>query len=81
LRKNKILLFVLIILIVAIVCILVTVSSFRTELLQDPTVKVMVILTTALGFLLGKVSDFLIAKDQRQERKINKEIEDIGNGS
>lgn len=65
-----------IILIFAISTIIITLLSFRIELIQDSTVKILLSLCTILGVLIGRLFDIFYNQDEKQE--ITKEIDDIG---
>lgn len=71
--KIKILFIILIFVISAIIIALL---SFRIELIQDSTVKILLSLCTILGILIGRLLDIFYNKDEKQE--ITKEIDDIG---
>ncbi|MCT2410023.1 hypothetical protein NZD88_20905 [Chryseobacterium antibioticum] len=72
-KKIKILLFISI---VGIVIIIITLLSFRIELLQDSTVKILLTLCTVLGVLLGRLLDNIYNLREREE--MTKEVEEIG---
>ncbi|PTT41380.1 hypothetical protein DBR28_04195 [Chryseobacterium sp. HMWF028] len=72
-KKIKILLFISI---VGIVIIIITLLSFRIELLQDSTVKILLTLCTVLGILLGRLLDNIYNPREREE--MTKEVEEIG---
>lgn len=71
--KIKILFIILIFVVSAIIIALL---SFRIELIQDSTVKILLSLCTILGILIGRLLDIFYNKDEKQE--ITKEIDDIG---
>lgn len=71
--KIKILFIILIFVVSAIIIALL---SFRIELIQDSTVKILLSLCTILGILIGRLLDIFYNKDEKQG--ITKEIDDIG---
>ena len=55
--------------------------SSRVELLQDSTVKILMVLCTATGILIGKIFDSLKHKDQKEQTdEMSKEVDEIGKG-
>jgi Ca2+/Na+ antiporter len=75
-KKNKIL---LIILIFTITVTIITLLSFHIELLQNSTVKILLSLCTVLGLLLGRLLDNDYNQREKEEREeMTKEVEEIG---
>lgn len=68
--------YLFIILIFVIFAIIIVLLSFRIELIQDSTVKILLSLCTMLGILIGRLLDIFYNHDEKQE--ITKEIDDIG---
>lgn len=64
-KKYKILLFISIF---GITVAIITLLSFRIELLQDLTVKILLSLCTVLGLLLGKILDNFYNQRENEER-------------
>jgi|GEM_PF-2694726 len=75
-KKNKIL---LIILIFTLTVSIITLLSFHIELLQNSTVKILLSLCTVLGLLLGRFLDNDYNQREKEEREeMTKEVNEIG---
>lgn len=66
----------IIILIFGIFATIITLLSFRMELIQDSTVKILLSLCTILGILIGRLLDTFYNQDEKHD--ITKEIDEIG---
>jgi hypothetical protein len=66
----------IIILIFGIFATIITLLSFRIELIQDSTVKILLSLCTILGILIGRLLDTFYNQEEKHE--ITKEIDEIG---
>ncbi|WP_419871052.1 hypothetical protein [Chryseobacterium sp. CT-SW4] len=66
----------IIILIFGIFATIITLLSFRIELIQDSTVKILLSLCTILGILIGRLLDNFYNQEEKHE--ISKEIDEIG---
>lgn len=65
-----------IILIFVVSTIIIALLSFRIELIQVSTVKILLLLCTILGIFIGRLLDIFYNQDKKQE--ITKEIDNIG---
>ena len=58
---------------------IITLLSFRIELLQDLIVKILLSLCTVFGILIGKIFDNFYNQIEKKEREeLKKEVEEIG---
>lgn len=74
-KNFNILLFISVFVItVAIISLL----SFRIELLQDLIVKILLSLCTVLGILIGRIFDNFYNQRDKEREEISKEVEEIG---